>query len=197
MKERNVLKEKQAGHVPISLGNGDFQDGEGWKLVTSGTRRQVSSPADLQLQNRFSALAAAVCPAKHQSWLSLNHTGAPGVVGDYLLWWTKGPICQPDLLPREICSLQETLWKNYWCLFGPQTITLCCSFTQAPTTNGDLERIKNEYAALRMRVRAWGSKWFFSLISLKCCQQGGDPQHQWDHTYTTVSSSVISSRRQT
>lgn len=42
MKERNALKEKQAGPILIRLGNGDFQDSEGWKFVTSGTRRKVS-----------------------------------------------------------------------------------------------------------------------------------------------------------
>jgi len=116
MKERNVPKEKQAGRVLIRLGNGNFQDSEGWKPVTSGTRRKVSSPADLQLQNRFSALAAEEGlgslsskaselskPKPHRSTRCSGRLSAGG---------TEASICQPDLLAREICCLRGKLWKN-------------------------------------------------------------------------------------
>lgn len=44
--------------VPKKLESGNSHDGEGWKLVTSYTRRQVPAPSDnLQFQNRFTALA--------------------------------------------------------------------------------------------------------------------------------------------
>lgn len=45
--------------VPVRMGRRNSQDGEGWKFVTSGTRRNIpASPQDLQFQNRFSALIA-------------------------------------------------------------------------------------------------------------------------------------------
>ena len=37
-KPQGVLKEGHAEPVLVRLGNGDFSDGEGWELVTSGTR---------------------------------------------------------------------------------------------------------------------------------------------------------------
>lgn len=41
--------------MPVGLGD----ESKGWKLLTSGTRSTIPvSPADLQLLNRFCALAA-------------------------------------------------------------------------------------------------------------------------------------------
>lgn len=52
-------QEGQAEPVLIELGDGDSHDGEGWELVTSGTRRTAPTPpADLHLQNWASALVA-------------------------------------------------------------------------------------------------------------------------------------------
>ena len=52
-----VSKEGQAESVLIKLGIGDSLDGEGWKLVTSCTRRTTPAPpVDLQPQGRFSVL---------------------------------------------------------------------------------------------------------------------------------------------
>lgn len=54
-----VLKEEQPESVFIRLGNEDYQDGKGWKLVVSGTGKTApASPADLQLQNRFCSFAS-------------------------------------------------------------------------------------------------------------------------------------------
>lgn len=53
----------------ISCGsNGDSQDREHWKLITSGSGRKAASPpADLQWQNRFGALVTKKVD-KAMSW---------------------------------------------------------------------------------------------------------------------------------
>lgn len=52
-------QERQAESVLISLGNRDSHNGEGWEVVTSGTRKMTPAPpADLLLQSRDSALVA-------------------------------------------------------------------------------------------------------------------------------------------
>ena len=51
--------EGEAECMLVALENGDCCDGEGWKLVTSGTRRMAAAPStDLQLQKGVSALVA-------------------------------------------------------------------------------------------------------------------------------------------
>lgn len=57
--EPSTAAEGQAESPCIRLESGNFHDGEGWKLVPSGPKGKASAPcADLQLWNRFSAVAA-------------------------------------------------------------------------------------------------------------------------------------------
>ena len=99
--------------MPVRVGSRDSQDGEGWKLVTFGTRRKVPAPPqNLQLQNRFSALIAnkslgpllkkAPKPAKLEPCRSTRRKQQVIVMGDSLLSETKAPICQPHPPSRKV-----------------------------------------------------------------------------------------------
>lgn len=48
--------QKGSWKLLTGAGDGDSQDGQVWRLVTSGSRTKAPLPAELQLQSRYSAL---------------------------------------------------------------------------------------------------------------------------------------------
>lgn len=93
--------------------------GEGWKLVTSGTKRKVPAPPNcLQLQNRVTMHKAEEKPGMPTS----KEPDPPNVklckstrkkrqvirVGDSLLLQMEAPMCQPNQSSAEVCCLPGT-----------------------------------------------------------------------------------------
>ena len=84
---------------------------------------------------------------------------------DSLLQETEVPICQLDLLSREICCLPCTqiqgtmkrLLRFVWPSdYDPLLLILVGT---SNTSKGDLEHIKCDYMAPGEMVRAWGPRW--------------------------------------
>lgn len=74
-----IAKKEQGESVLIGLGHGESCDGEGWKLVTFGTKRKpFAPPADLQLQLQCLGIRLGAWElSKHQIQLSLSTAALP------------------------------------------------------------------------------------------------------------------------
>lgn len=72
--EPSAVGEGQEEPMPMKLESGNSHDDEGWKLVTSHTRKKVYAQLDnLHFQKRFTGLAFDEKPLW---WVSLSHSGS-------------------------------------------------------------------------------------------------------------------------
>lgn len=158
------------------------QDGESWKLMTSGSCFTCRSATWEQVLVKTNKTHQQMCQSQlSQPSVRMKRKRWMIATGDSLLWWMEGPICWPDLRAQEACCLLEPgfgiafLWTLSPCFFS----TWATMMVQG--VRWSIPRVITE---LGDELKGWwkGARWCL----LSHASEDKRLEQKWDHQIKTL-----------